>query len=80
VTLSTYAELFTTRVRYTGIALGFNLGAALAGGTAPYICTWLVDTTGSALAPAWFLVGTAVVTLLTVLTVQETVGTELRDR
>ena len=79
VTLSTYAELFTTRVRYTGIALGFNLGAALAGGTAPYICTWLVDATGSALSPAYFLVGTAVITLVTVLNVPETVGTALRD-
>jgi MFS transporter, MHS family, proline/betaine transporter len=79
VTLSTYAELFTTRVRYTGIALGFNLGAAIAGGTAPYVCTWLVDRTGSALSPAYFLMATAVVTLLTVLTVRETAGSALRD-
>ena len=64
VAFSAFAELFTTRVRYTGIALGFNIGAAAAGGTAPYICTWLVGVTGSAISPAYFLMATAVVTLV----------------
>lgn len=79
VAFSAYAELFPTSVRYTGIALGFNVGAALAGGTAPYVCTWLVDVTGSSLAPAWFLMGTAVVTLVAALRMRETAGTNLRD-
>ncbi|GAA3862919.1 MFS transporter [Streptomyces sedi] len=76
---STFAEMFPTRVRYTGIALGFNIGSAAAGGTAPYICTWLVDQTGSPLAPAWFVIGTAVLTLIAALTLKETAGTTLRD-
>jgi MHS family proline/betaine transporter-like MFS transporter len=79
VAFSAYSEMFTTPVRYTGIALGFNIGAASAGGTAPYICTWLVDATGSALSPAFFLMGTAVITLVAVLAMRETVGTSLRD-
>ena len=79
VALSAFAEMFPTRVRYTGVALGFNVGAALAGGTAPYVSTWLVDTTGSALSPAYFLICTAVVTLLTALTLRETAGSALRD-
>ena len=78
VALSAYAELFPTRVRYTGIALGFNVGAALAGGTAPYVCTWLVETSGSPLSPAWFLIGTAVVTLVTAIRMAETRGVSLR--
>lgn len=36
------SEIFTTNVRYTGITLGYQLGAALAGGTAPLIATWLL--------------------------------------
>lgn len=36
------SEIFATRVRYTGITLGYQLGAALAGGTAPLIATWLL--------------------------------------
>jgi MFS transporter, MHS family, proline/betaine transporter len=78
VALSAYAEMFPTKVRFTGIALGFNVGAALAGGTAPYVCTWLVDQTGSSIAPAWFLIGTAVITLLTALTMRETKGLNLK--
>ncbi|MDT9591480.1 MFS transporter [Nocardioides zeae] len=78
VALSAYAEMFPTRVRFTGIALGFNLGAALAGGTAPYVCTWLVENTGSPLSPAWFLIATAVVTLLTAMRMRETRGLNLK--
>lgn len=37
------SEIFSTRVRYTGITLGYQLGAALAGGTAPLIATWLLS-------------------------------------
>ncbi|WP_210771426.1 MFS transporter [Streptomyces albidus (ex Kaewkla and Franco 2022)] len=76
---STFAELFPTRVRYTGIALGFNIGSAVAGGSAPYICTWLVDVTGSSVAPAWFVMATALITLVGAFTLRETSGTELRD-
>jgi MHS family proline/betaine transporter-like MFS transporter len=79
VAFSAFAEMFSTRVRYTGIALGFNIGAAAAGGTAPYICTWLVDVTGSHLAPAYFLMGAAVITLVAALRMRETAGTSLRD-
>jgi len=79
VAFSAFAELFTTPVRYTGIALGFNIGAAAAGGTAPYICTWLVDVTGSHLAPAYFLMAAALVTLVAAVRMRETVGTTLRD-
>lgn len=37
------SEIFSTRVRYTGITLGYQLGAALAGGTAPLIATFLLS-------------------------------------
>ena len=36
------SETFTTRVRYTGVTLGYQIGAALAGGTAPLLATWLL--------------------------------------
>jgi len=79
VAFSTYVEAFPTRVRYTGIALGFNIGAALAGGTAPYISTLLVSTTGSSISPAFFLIGTAIITLIAALRMKETAGDPLRD-
>lgn len=36
------SEIFPARVRYTGVTLGYQIGAALAGGTAPLIATYLL--------------------------------------
>lgn len=55
-----YTELFPTHVRYTGMSLGFNVATILGGGTAPYFGAWLVERTGSNLAPAFYV---SVVTL-----------------
>ncbi len=38
------SEIFDTKVRYTGITLGYQFGACIAGGTAPLIATWLLAT------------------------------------
>lgn len=40
-------ELFPTSIRYTGMALAYNLAAALFGGTAPMVCEWLITKTGT---------------------------------
>jgi MHS family proline/betaine transporter-like MFS transporter len=37
-----------------------------------------VETSGSPLSPAWFLIGTAVVTLVTAIRMAETRGVSLR--
>jgi MHS family proline/betaine transporter-like MFS transporter len=79
VAMSIFAEMFPTRVRYTGIAFGFSVGAALAGGTSPYIATWLVGVTGSSVAPAWFLMATAVITFFPAVFLKETRGIELHE-
>jgi len=54
-------ELFPTRTRYTGIALGYNLAQALLGGTASWVATSLIEWTGNPLAPAWYLTAAAAV-------------------
>ena len=78
VAFSTLAELYPTRVRYTGIALGFNVGGVIAGGSAPFFCTWLVSVTGSSTSPAYFLGATAIITLISALSLKETAGSVLR--
>lgn len=60
-------ELFDREVRYTGTALGWNIGVVIAGGTAPVVCVWLVERTGNALSPALFVMGVCVVGALAVL-------------
>ncbi|MEV5384455.1 MFS transporter [Streptomyces sp. NPDC052721] len=77
VILATYTELFPARVRSSGFSLGYNVASIIAGGSAPYIATWLIDETSSSLAPAWMLIAAAAVSLGTALTVQETAGKPL---
>ena len=76
--LAAGAELFATRVRSTGYSIGYNVSVALFGGTAPYVATWLTDRTGESVAPAYYVIVAAVVTLATVLTMRETAGRPLR--
>jgi MHS family proline/betaine transporter-like MFS transporter len=56
-------ERFPTSIRYTGYATALALCSALFGGTAPYISTFLVASTGNVIAPAFYVVAAAIVTL-----------------
>ena len=47
-----------------------------AGGTTPYVVTWLAET-GNNVAPAYYVVAAAIVSLLTILTIRETAGRSL---
>lgn len=47
--------IFPTDVRYSGVALVYNLGFALIGGLTPLIATSLIQSTGSFLPPAILL-------------------------
>ena len=61
------SEIFSANVRYTGITLGYQLGAALAGGTAPLIATGLLAKyDGDWIPVAWYLVGTVVISLIAI--------------
>ncbi|HET8867754.1 MAG TPA: MFS transporter [Agrococcus sp.] len=40
------AESFSPEVRYTGATLGYQVGAAVFGGTAPLIAAWLLEISG----------------------------------
>lgn len=58
---ATMVELFPTRTRYSGIAIGYNLGQALLGGTAPLVATGLIDLTGNNMSPVFYLIASALV-------------------
>ncbi|MGO2541819.1 MAG: MFS transporter, partial [Specibacter sp.] len=66
------AELFPTKVRYSGFAVSFNLTNALFGGTALFVSTLLINVSGSDLAPGWYLMAAAVVSLIAVSLAKET--------
>jgi MFS transporter, MHS family, proline/betaine transporter len=71
-------ELFPTRVRYGGFSIGYNISVAIFGGSAPFLATWLISATGNPLSPAFYVIFGAVATLLTIFTIPETAGTDLR--
>lgn len=75
--VSAAVELFATRVRFSGFSIGYNVCVAVFGGTTPYIVTWLTATTGDAIAPAYYLVIAAMVSLGVVLTLRESAGRSL---
>ncbi|MFI1234458.1 MFS transporter [Nocardia salmonicida] len=72
-----FTELFPRTVRYTGVSLGFNIGTIAAGGTAPYVAAQLVESTGNAMSPAYWVMGVCAIGLLTVATIRETGHQEL---
>ncbi len=55
--------LFPPALRFSGIALAYNLSFALFGGVGPLVATWAVQASGVAAAPAWYLMAIAVVGL-----------------
>jgi MHS family proline/betaine transporter-like MFS transporter len=58
------AELFPTSTRSIGMAVSYNVSVPIFGGFAPFIATWLVAVTGSSLAPSFYLIVTAILSLI----------------
>jgi MHS family proline/betaine transporter-like MFS transporter len=75
--LAAFVELFPTRTRYSGLALSYNLAVAICGGTTPLVATWLVNVTGSTVAPAFYLMAAALGTTLAALAMPERAGQPL---
>jgi MHS family proline/betaine transporter-like MFS transporter len=65
-TIATLTELFTDSVRTTGISLGLNIPVALFGGGAPFLATALIAWTGNSIAPAFYLMIAAAVSLVAI--------------
>ncbi|MFJ6131593.1 MFS transporter [Janibacter terrae] len=72
-------ELFPTAMRFTGHAIAYSLGYAIFGGTTPLIAASLVESTGSSMAPAFYVMAIAALGILTVLRTPETRDVRLRD-
>lgn len=66
-TPATMVELFPAATRYTGISIGYNLGMALLGGTAPLVNTWLVAKFHNPMIIAYYLAAAAAISLLSVI-------------
>lgn len=72
-------ETFPTKVRYSGFALSFNASNAIFGGTAPFVATLLISTTGNTFAPAFYLMAAAFAAFIALLFTKETANRPLRQ-
>jgi MFS transporter, MHS family, proline/betaine transporter len=57
-------NLFPTRVRFSGVALVFNVAFTVFSGTAPLVATTLIRSTGMTTAPAFVMVACGLLTLV----------------
>ena len=64
---ATMVEMFPTKTRFSGVAMGYNISMALFGGTAPLVSTLLIRATGDIAAPAYYLMALAFASTLAAL-------------
>ena len=73
-----FAELFGTRVRYTGASLPYQIAGIITSGPAPLIATYLFATYHQTLPIAIYIAGTAVISLICAYFLAETYQRDLR--
>jgi len=61
---SVLADLFPVQVRFSGIALAYNVSVVVFSGFAPLLCATFVRVSGSPAAPAWYVIGASLVALV----------------
>ncbi|MBV9076336.1 MAG: MFS transporter, partial [Methylobacteriaceae bacterium] len=57
------ADLFPTEVRFSGVAFSMNISSVIFSGLGPLAATWLIATTGRPDAPAYLVIGSALIAL-----------------
>ena len=57
-------DLFPTRIRFTGVALVFNISFTIFSGTAPLVATTLIRDMGTVRAPALLMMGCGLLALV----------------
>jgi MFS family permease len=72
-------ELLPIAVRSTGLSITYAIGAAIFGGSTQFIVTWLIAATGSPMAPAWYLVGISLVSLVAMRMLPESRDTNVQE-
>ncbi|MGW3345049.1 MFS transporter [Nonomuraea rubra] len=75
-----FSELFGTRTRYTGVSIGAQLSAIVAGALAPIIAVALLQQFGSSVPISAYLGVAALLTLVAVYAARETRGSDLAER
>jgi MHS family proline/betaine transporter-like MFS transporter len=57
------ADIFPTKTRGTGLALSYNFSVTIFGGFAPLIVTFLIEKLHNKVAPSFYVMATAVISI-----------------
>jgi MFS transporter, MHS family, shikimate and dehydroshikimate transport protein len=76
-----FSEMFSARVRYSGASIGYQGASVFAGGLAPIIMVWLLESTGTSLSVSFYMFLMAAITFFSVYLITETYEDEMtRDQ
>lgn len=68
------AALFPADTRATGMAVGYNIGVTIFGGFTPLIATLLINKTGNDMAPSFWVIFAAIVSLFSMIAIWRKLG------
>jgi MFS transporter, MHS family, proline/betaine transporter len=67
---SLLAELFPTETRAIGMSFSYSVSVTIFGGFAPFVATWLIARTGDPLSPSYYLMATALLSVVALVAIQ----------
>ncbi|QIQ20615.1 glycine betaine/L-proline transporter ProP [Zophobihabitans entericus] len=75
---STLPALFPTNVRYSALAVSFNIAVSFFCGTTPLILAWLTEASHNLLMPGFYLMIAAIIGMVAILTTRESANRPLK--
>ncbi len=72
-----YAEMFPTKVRYSGVSVGYALGSILGGAFAATIAQWIISASGQSWLVGLYIVAMSAISFVAVTLVKERAGVDL---
>ncbi|MBA3637257.1 MAG: MHS family MFS transporter [Rubrobacteraceae bacterium] len=74
-----YSEIFTTKVRYSGASMGYQIGSVFGGALAPIIATSLLAATGTSLSVGVYMAVVCAITGICAFLLAETYGRSMDE-
>ena len=68
---SLMSELFPVETRGVGVSLSYSISVTIFGGFAPFVATWLIAVTGDSLSPSFYLMFTALLSIIALMVVRQ---------
>jgi MHS family proline/betaine transporter-like MFS transporter len=66
---SVLSEQFPVETRAVGVSFSFSVSVTIFGGFAPFTATWLIAQTGDPLSPAYYLMATALLSIIALMVI-----------